>query len=79
MYNSAHGNFGLANHTRNPKMEMKFADIQRDWLSLQKLLLKISDSKHTGYDATTYRQFLITLKAALMPEILPPMENPLTL
>ena len=60
-------------------MEMKFADIMQDWLSLQKYLLKISDSKDKGYDATTYRQFLIVLKAALMPESLPPMENPLTL
>ena len=60
-------------------MEMKFADIMQDWLSLQKYMLKISDSKHMGYDATAYRQFLIVLKSALMPEILPPMENPLTL
>ena len=80
VYNTSHGNFGLANHTRNPKMEMKFADIMQEWLSLQNYLLMISDSKKCGFEATTYRQFLIVLKAAVMPEsCLPPMENPLTL
>ena len=80
VYNSSHGNFGLAYHTRNPKMEMKFADIMQDWLSLQKYLLMISYSKHTGYEATTHHQFLIVLKAAVIPESCqPPIENPLTL
>ena len=61
-------------------MEMKFAEIMQDWLSLQKNFLMISDLKHTGYEATTYHQFLIVLKATVMPESCSPqIENPLTL
>ena len=65
---------------RNPTIDIKFADMMMDWLSLQKYLMAISDSKDNGYQITCYRQFLICLKAALSPPNgLEPLYNKFTM
>ena len=78
-YNNVYENFGLKMN-KNPPIDIRFSDIMKDWLALQKYLFSISDSKDFGFQITLYRQFMVCLRAALLPpNPIQPLENKFTM